>query len=141
MDTRKVEYKYVHEMWNSYAMHVYSHSSKLFWRGVPVRTILLFVLIWFMAIDMALLQLRRTWPSSQTTNSGPTDKRQWCVLNQGLYTVYSVEVVNRTLNEVQSLQCYIQDTLWTFNGKSLLTDSSCSRRFLERCQVDKQKLF
>lgn len=48
-----------------------SHSTRLFCRGVPVSTILLLVLIEFIALDTADASFFRMWPSSQITKSGP----------------------------------------------------------------------
>lgn len=48
-----------------------SHSIRLFCRGVPVRTILLLVLMEFIAFDTADASFFRMWPSSQITKSGP----------------------------------------------------------------------
>lgn len=61
-----------------------SHSIRLFCSGVPVSTILLLVLIEFIALDTAEASFFRIWPSSQITKSGPgenEDKDHFNVAN------------------------------------------------------------
>ena len=52
------------------------HSMRLFCRGVPVSTMRLLVLMPFSALEIALPSLRRMWPSSQITKSGPSKNAQ-----------------------------------------------------------------
>ena len=49
----------------------YIHSIRLFCKGVPVNAIRLLVLMLLSALEIALPSLRRIWPSSQITKSGP----------------------------------------------------------------------
>lgn len=73
----------------------FSHSTRLFCRGVPVRTILLLDLIEFMALDTADASFFRMCPSSQITKSGPGERGgacySWTTVTLNVLLMYPVE--------------------------------------------------